>query len=421
MEIAFGIAAGLTGLVLALLARAGERRAQREAAEAREAKARAEADVAQLNARLADKEAEVGRAGAGRERFESVEKALATVKTTVEQVQSHYREREESVAKHLEASRKQDERLSRNIERLAGRFGNPKQRGTLAEDWLVVALENYDLRKGVHFTVQQATRLGPGAEGSRALLDVYLKLPDGGGIALDAKFPWSEQHARLDVADEDERGAILTDLAGRLREHIKQLASREYTEAADVKVGAVWMIVPDWYSLVLAREADPELPEFARSRGINVIPVEGLAEVAGSMLLAHQLRDWSERVEGAFTPKQAQEKLDALMELVEKLGEVAKKYNSLGAAIDKTFASFSPGGKVTRHVIRPTEDLADRDPAELGIPELHHIDEGKAPTLAERLEQGRLQIEALIEAEVVELEPGPRTADDERSAESDAA
>lgn len=400
--------------------------------EAREARIRAETEVTQLRAWLTDKDDQIAKAGTGKEKFETVEKALAAVKTTVEQVQASHRAREEAVSETLARSREQGEKVFRTVERLSGRFGNPKQRGTLAEDWLVVALQNYDLRRDIHFTVQQATGLGAGSEGTRAVLDVYLKLPDGGGIALDAKFPWSEAHSRLDTATEEEREAVLADLATRLKGHIKGLAARKYTEATDVKVGAVWLIVPDWYSLVLAREADPNLPEFARSQGISVIPVEGLAEVAGSMLLAHQLRDWSERVAGAFTPEQAAAKLDALNDLIAKLGDVARKYNSLGKAIENTFSSFGAGGKVTRHVIRPTTDLAGKDAEELGAPDLHMIDEGRAPTLAERIDAGLEEIEertaasgeeitisAQIEAEIVELEAGPAPAVESPSDETD--
>ncbi|MEX2108280.1 MAG: DNA recombination protein RmuC [Solirubrobacterales bacterium] len=350
------------------------------------------------NARLAEatrrSEEEAAEAKQERDDLRQFGESLKQVEQAVTQYKSREDARDSKVSEMLAGVALKSDRVVERVDGLVGRWANPKQRGQLSEEWLVAALRQMGLRDSVHFEVQKRVEIDAARGQKEGVIDVYLLLPNAQGVALDAKFPWVRLLGEiLDEGGEEAREFAIRKLRDSLRSHIKDVAGREYRGARDGSVRHVLVVVPDWQTLELVKSADPKITEFAREQGVGLLPADGLYEMANALAEVHREEGWGERIGELFTPQHADRMFDACIDLLDRMGTVAKRYNSLGESLSSVVAAFGPNGLVGRDVLDPAARAAEKVPPEFEA-EIRELDPTKTEKHSARLEEKRGETKA---------------------------
>jgi DNA anti-recombination protein RmuC len=352
----------------------------------------------EANARLAEansrSEEEAEAAKHEKDELRDFEASLKQMEQVVTQYKAREDARDSKVSEVLAGVAQKSDRVVERVDGLVGRWANPKQRGQLSEEWLVAALRQMGLRDSVHFETQKRVEID-GVRGQKGgVIDVYLLLPNSQGVALDAKFPWVRLLADvLDEGSEEARDFALRKLRDSLRSHIKDVGGREYRSSRGVPVRHVLVVVPDWQTLELVRNADPKIAEYAAECGVGLLPADGLYEMANALAEVHREEGWGERIGELFTPQHADRMFAACCDLLDRMGTVAKRYNSLGESLAHLVGAFGPNGLVGRDVLEPAARAAEKVPPEFEA-EVRELDPGKAAKHASRLEEKRDQQKA---------------------------
>lgn len=350
------------------------------------------------NARLAEAtrrlEEETAEAKQERDNLQRFGQALKQVEHTFTQYKTREDDRDKKVSEMLAGVEQTSSQVVQRVDALVGRWANPKQRSQLSEAWLVAALRQMGLRESVHFEVQKRVEIDAARGRKEGVIDVYLMLPNSQGVALDAKFPWVRMLTEiLDEEGSEARDFALRKLRDSLRSHIKDVASREYQSSKSLSVRHVLVVVPDWQTLEMVKAADPKIGEYAVEQGVGLLPADGLYEMANALAEVHREEGWGEKIGELFTPQHADRMFAACVDLLDRMGTVAKRYNSLGESLSSVVAAFGPNGLIGRDVLDPAARAADKVPPEVEA-EIHELDPEKASKHADRLAEKRPDAEA---------------------------
>lgn len=318
------------------------------------------------------------RAEAERERdarlgAEKVVQELNELRTDVEEA----RKQSEQSSRQSEEARKAAEReggkATEAVQRLVSRYTRPKGRGQLSEAWLAGILEAVGLREGVNFDRERRVAIEkPGGESAIGVIDYYLRLPGGSGIALDAKYPFAR--AEDLVSDNDVlRKKARDDLRSSLRAHIKGLAERHYQDARDCQVDAVFLVLPSWEDHALARAAAPDLWEFAQRLRIAIVPADGVFEIAEAVAFVHRLADTSGRIARLHDPVAVGRMFDTSLAVLDALIRAVESHNAHGNHLETVAKAFAANGKFRHHVLDVLGDAANRADSEAGIAEITEL------------------------------------------------
>lgn len=283
-------------------------------------------------------------------------------------------------------------RGNERIDALVGRWSNPKQRSQLGEAWLIGAIRRMGLHEGVHFEIQKRVTI-VGARGTRdGVIDILLRLPNANGLALDSKFPWGSHLASVLDGDEQARDYAISKLREALRGHVKAIARREYHRAQGIDIRHVLVVVPDWQTLQLVKDVDPQITEFASELRVGLFPADGLYEIAAALGALHREEGWAEKLGELFSPADADRMYAACKDVLERVECVVKRHNSTGDAIGDLTAAFGPNGLMGRDVLGPAARVAEK--VEVDVEgQLKDVNPERAPRHRERLEAQRLELE----------------------------
>jgi len=279
-------------------------------------------------------------------------------------------------------------RGNQRIDALVGRWSNPKQRSQLGEAWLIGAVRRMGLHEGVHFETQKRVTI-VGARGTRdGVIDILLRLPNASGLALDSKFPWGGHLAAVIDGDEQARDYAIGKLREALRGHVKDIARREYHRAQGIDIRHVLVVVPDWQTLQLVKDVDPQITEFAAGLRVGLFPADGLYEIATALGELHREEGWAEKLGELFSPADADRMYEACTDVLERVECVVKRHNSTGDAIGDLTAAFGPNGLMGRDVLGPAARVAEK--VEVDVEgQVKDLDPDRAPRHRERLEAHR--------------------------------
>ncbi|MGN6558531.1 MAG: DNA recombination protein RmuC, partial [Solirubrobacterales bacterium] len=320
-------------------------------------------EVTTLKIDKAALEEAVTRLEAELEKTETEKSKLSELGTGIEKLDSAFGRFEQS-----EANRQQlladvkggVARGNQRIDALVGRWSNPKQRSQLGEAWLIGAVRRMGLHEGVHFEIQKRVTI-LGARATReGVIDILLRLPNANGLALDSKFPWGSHLASVLDCDEEAREYAVGKLRDALRSHVKEIARREYHRAQGVDIRHVLVVVPDWQTLQLVKDVDPQITEFAAELRVGLFPADGLYEIAAALGELHREEGWAEKLGELFSPADADRMYAACKDVLERVESVVKRHNSTGDAIGDLTAAFGPNGLMGRDILGPAARVAEK-------------------------------------------------------------
>ena len=317
------------------------------------------AQAAQWQARAEELSSRTQVAEERAERDGSVLRALAPVRSQLEQVgarveslEKQRAEQHAALAEQLRATALREQDLARSAACLEGALRSRSARGMWGEVELARVLEASGMMRHVDFSEQRTigalvqrrgspagstdSAAGEGAAG-RSRPDVVVHLPGDGYLAVDAKTPMDSYLAAAAVQgaspeEEQRRRELLEAHARALRGHVDQLAARRYDRALGDSPELVVLFVPAEAVLSAALEADPALLEHALGRGVAL---------ASPVTLLTLLRTCATAWARTAVNDDARELLELGRTLYERLGTVAGHLDALGGALRRSVTAYN--------------------------------------------------------------------------------
>ena len=315
------------------------------------------AQAAQWQARAEELSSRTQVAEERAERDGSVLRALAPVRSQLEQVgarveslEKQRAEQHAALAEQLRATALREQDLARSTASLEGALRSRSARGMWGEVELARVLEASGMMRHVDFSeqrtigalVQRRGGLGAaidsGSEAAgRSRPDVVVHLPGDGYLAVDAKAPMDSYLAATAVQgsgpqDEERRSDLLAAHAKALRGHVDQLAARRYDRALGDSPELVVLFVPAEAVLSAALEADPALLEHALGHGVALTSPVSLLTLLRTCATA-----WARTA----VNDDARELLELGRTLYERLGTVAGHLDTLGGALRRSVTAYN--------------------------------------------------------------------------------
>ena len=317
------------------------------------------AQAAQWQARAEELSSRTQVAEERAERDGSVLRALAPVRSQLEQVgarveslEKQRAEQHAALAEQLRATALREQDLARSTASLEGALRSRSARGMWGEVELARVLEASGMMRHVDFSEQRtigalvqrrggSARSGDPTAGEgtagRSRPDVVVHLPGDGYLAVDAKAPMDSYLAATAVQgsgpqDEERRSDLLAAHAKALRGHVDQLAARRYDRALGDSPELVVLFVPAEAVLSAALEADPALLEHALGHGVALTSPVSLLTLLRTCATA-----WARTA----VNDDARELLELGRTLYERLGTVAGHLDALGGALRRSVTAYN--------------------------------------------------------------------------------
>ena len=146
--------------------------------------------------------------------------------------------------------------------------GDSKTQGNWGELVLERVLEKSGLEKDREYFVQQNFQL---EDGTRAMPDVVLHLPDSKKMIIDSKVSLTD-YERLVNADNDERDAFLKAHVNSIKRHVDQLSAKNYQDLYDIESpDFVLMFIPIEPAFAVAINEDNTLYNKAFEQNIVIV------------------------------------------------------------------------------------------------------------------------------------------------------
>lgn len=203
----------------------------------------------------------------------AIETLVQPLRQTLEDYQKEARSLEEKrlreisgVAQQLQAVATAQISLQRETANLVNALRTPQVRGRWGEITLRRTAELAGMAKHCDFVEQETVA----TEGGRLRPDMIVRLPSRREIVVDSKVALNAYLEALEAPTPEAREAALDRHAQQVRQHARQLASKEYGNQFRETPEFVVMFIPGEAFLAAAAERDPSLMEEALSKGILI-------------------------------------------------------------------------------------------------------------------------------------------------------
>lgn len=301
--------------------------------------AEAQQNLASANGRLAEIERRrTDDAEAAQER-ESLLEMLHPVRQGVTDMQRRIQELErERSAQHsrlsqqLSTAAESDAKIIESTQALLGSLHSTSARGHWGEVQLRRVVEAAGMLAHVDFALQHT---GTGPDGETLRPDMVVHLPGNRELVIDAKAP-------LNTTDPAAQ-------AKALRSRVDELAKKRYWDAVELSPDVVFCFVPAESLLSAALDADPQLLDWAMSRGVSLVS-------PASLLASLKAVETSWRQERLAA--NIKEVVDHSRELYRRLAQMSKYLEETGTRISQAATAYNKLiGNIERRVLPQAEAL----------------------------------------------------------------
>jgi DNA recombination protein RmuC len=217
--------------------------------------------------------------------------------------------------------------------------GSSKAQGTWGEWILEKVLEASGLRKGEEYVVQSShTR----EDGTRALPDVILHLPEGRSLVIDSKVSLVAYEEFAVTENEAERAAAGKRHMESIRGHIKGLSGKNYQTLYSLNsLDFVLLFVPIEPAFMLAVASDRDLFMDAWNRNVLLVSPSTLLFVVRTV--AHLWRQEAQSRNAQEIAKRGAELYDKFVGFVEDMNSLGNRLKQAQVAFDDANNKLSNG------------------------------------------------------------------------------
>ncbi len=203
------------------------------------------------------------------EHLHSLEAILKPLGKDIQDFRTQFVTGHASLDQYIKQLVEQTTSLGQEAEDLAKALkGNSKLQGNWGEAVLANLLEASGLTEGRDFTLQARTK---DDEGRDLIPDVVVHLPAGRNMVIDSKVSLTAFTAYVAADDATEQERLLKEHVRSVRQHIKELAAKNYDKVVEGNIGYVLMFIPGEGAYVAAVTADPTLPTEAYAQHVILI------------------------------------------------------------------------------------------------------------------------------------------------------
>ena len=222
--------------------------------------------------------------------------------------------------------------------------GNTKVQGDWGEMLLKQLLEKSGLEEGVNY-VLQATENEDGSkikgeDGGQLRPDAVFYLPEGKSLVIDSKVSLTAYTDYVNASAEEQPAALAAHLRS-VKQHIDELARKEYPKYVQNAADFVMMFVPNEGAYLAALNADKELWESAYQRHIVIISPTHLISV---LKLMYQLWIRDKQTKNALKIADETGKLyDKFVGFVGDLEDIGKHLDKANTVYEEAYKKLSSG------------------------------------------------------------------------------
>ena len=150
---------------------------------------------------------------------------------------------------------------------------NPKVQGDWGEMILERMLEESGLRRGEEYFIQENCIT---EDGRNVRPDVIVRFPEKRSVIIDSKVSFTAYVNYINAVSPDEQAQALSAHLLSMREHINELAGKDYSKVVKDSIGYVLMFVPNEGAYIAALEKDRDLLNYAYKKRIILISPSNL-------------------------------------------------------------------------------------------------------------------------------------------------
>jgi DNA recombination protein RmuC len=253
------------------------------------------------------------------EQLTRLERATAEMENKREKAYGGLSEQIGKLSEATEHYRSQAESLSTALR------GSSQARGRIGEMVLRNVVEFAGMTQHCDFDLQSTD-----ASGQRP--DLLVKLPDGGAIPVDAKFPLAAYARATEADDPALRAAEMKQHATDLRGHVLEMAKRDYGRWSAGALDFTVLFLPGDHLLADAFEILPDLQEEAMKKRILIATPVTLVALLRTVSLYWQQRKLADN---------AQEIADQAAELMARLGTFLDHFAKVGRGLGQAVGAFN--------------------------------------------------------------------------------
>ena len=266
---------------------------------------------------------------------------LQLMQTQTEKMQKDHDDSLRELKAAIQTNMERERAMGEQTERLAQALtGQNKVQGNFGELKLSQILEQMELERGLQYDTQETMRDAQGRpitseEGRRMIPDAVLHFPDGRDVIIDSKMSFTAFVDYMNAEDEDARNEALRRHLASMRQHVRELAQKQYFRYAKSDKGRldfVLMYVFQESALQLALQSDTTLWKEAYDQGVVI---------SGSQSLYMTLRV----LELTWKQTRQAENQEKIMEcantLVERVQLFAERFAHVDKLLDDTRKAFN--------------------------------------------------------------------------------
>ena len=321
---------------------------------------------------------------------------LQLMRTQTEKMQKDHDDSLRELKAAIQINMERERAMGEQTERLAQALtGQNKVQGNFGELKLNQILEQMELERGLQYDTQETMRDSQGRpitseEGRRMIPDAVLHFPDGRDVIIDSKMSFTAFVDYMNAEDEATRGEALRRHLASMRQHVRELAQKQYFRYAKSDKGRldfVLMYVFQESALQLALQSDTTLWKEAYDQGVVI---------SGSQSLYMTLRVLELTWKQTRQVENQEKMMQCANTLVERVQLFAERFARVGELLDKTRRGFDDLNTVTAPS-GPSITTAARNLLKFGAQENKKKKSLASPSLLEDKEEGPLPAPPLEE------------------------
>ena len=272
---------------------------------------------------------------------------LVQMRSQTEKMQKDHDDSLRELKTAIQVNMERERAMGEQTERLAQALtGQNKLQGNFGELKLTQILEQMELERGLQYDTQETMRDEEGRsilgdDGHRMVPDAVLHFPDGRDVIIDSKMSFTAFVDYQNAETDAERDAALRRHLASMRQHVRELAQKQYFRYAKSDKGRldfVLMYVFQESALQLALQSDTTLWKEAYDQGVVI---------SGSQSLYMTLRVLELTWKQTRQVENQEKMMQCANTLVERVQLFAERFERVGEMLDKTRRSFDDLNTVT--------------------------------------------------------------------------